>query len=66
METPVHTYTAPDWRGRFGDYGGAFVPEILWPVLEELKTAYAEAQIDPAFLAEYHQLLREYVGRPTP
>ena len=37
MDFTVQAYAAPDARGRFGDYGGAFVPEILWPVLEELK-----------------------------
>ncbi len=42
------------------------MPEILWPVLEELKTAYAEAQADPAFQEDYNRLLHEYVGRPTP
>ncbi len=59
-------YSAPDATGHFGPYGGAFVPEILVPVLEELREAYAEAQADPAFDAEYRTLLREYVGRPTP
>ncbi|MEM1042519.1 MAG: tryptophan synthase subunit beta [Bacteroidota bacterium] len=66
METATQAYTAPDARGRFGDYGGAFVPEILVPVLEELKTAYAEAKDDPAFQREVDSLLRDYVGRPTP
>jgi tryptophan synthase beta chain len=56
----------PDARGRFGDFGGAFVPEILQPVLADLKDAWAEAQADGAFWAEYHALLRDYVGRPTP
>ena len=59
-------YNAPDATGHFGPYGGAFVPEILVPVLEELREAYAEAQADPAFDAQYRTLLREYVGRPTP
>lgn len=59
-------YTAPDARGHFGPYGGSFVPEILYPVLEALKAAYAEARADDAFQAAYHGLLRDYVGRPTP
>ena len=59
-------YAAPDQTGHFGPYGGAFVPEILVPVLEELRAAYAEAQADPEFDAQYRTLLREYVGRPTP
>ncbi|MEL6613996.1 MAG: hypothetical protein AAFQ53_18015, partial [Bacteroidota bacterium] len=62
---PAAPATLPDERGRFGAFGGAFVPEILVPALEALKAAYAEAQADPAFQAEYHALLREYVGRPT-
>ncbi len=60
------TPTLPDARGRFGAFGGAFVPEILHPVLEDLKAAWAEAQDDAAFWAEYRSLLRDYVGRPTP
>lgn len=59
-------YAAPDATGHFGSYGGAFVPEILVPVLEELRTAYAEAKDDPAFDRAYRELLRTYVGRPTP
>ena len=59
-------YAAPDATGHFGPYGGAFVPEILVPALDDLKAAYAEAQVDPAFDAQYRHLLREYVGRPTP
>ena len=56
----------PDARGRFGDYGGAFVPEILAPAFDALRTAWDEARDDPAFWAEWRLLLREYVGRPTP
>jgi len=59
-------YDAPDATGHFGPYGGAFVPEILIPVLEELKAAYKGAQADPDFDRQYRHLLREYVGRPTP
>lgn len=58
-------YTAPTKTGYFGNYGGKFVPEILIPALEELEKAYEEAQNDPLFQKEYHDLLREYVGRPT-
>ena len=66
MQTTTTQYTAPDERGRFGAYGGAFVPEILIPVLAELKAAYVEAQRDPAFQRDVADLLRDYVGRPTP
>jgi tryptophan synthase beta chain len=52
--------------GRFGPYGGRFVPETLVAPLEELEQAYAAASADPAFGAELAELLRSYVGRPTP
>lgn len=56
----------PDERGKFGPYGGQFVPETLMPALAELIDAYEEARADPAFLAEFDYLLRTYVGRPSP
>jgi tryptophan synthase beta chain len=52
--------------GRFGAYGGAYVPEILMPALEELEAAFFAAQADPAFKAELDALLAKYAGRPTP
>ncbi len=52
--------------GRFGPYGGRYVPETLMAALEELDRVYVGAQRDPAFWAELDGLLREYVGRPTP
>src|SRR5215203_1544301 len=55
----------PDVRGRFGPYGGRFVPETLMFALEQLDAAYREAQSDPAFTAEFTRLLNEYVGRPS-
>ncbi|MCS7083120.1 MAG: tryptophan synthase subunit beta [Bacteroidetes bacterium] len=65
---PVQAVLAPqpDARGRFGPYGGRFVPETLMPALEELEAAYREARQDPAFWQAYRSLLAEYVGRPTP
>ena len=57
---------SPDARGRFGAYGGAFVPEVLAPAFDALRAAWTEAQADPAFWAEWRDLLREFVGRPTP
>src|SRR5579884_2647093 len=53
-------------RGRFGEFGGQFVPEVLMPALAELETAHAEAMADPAFVARFELLLRTFVGRPTP
>lgn len=56
----------PDERGRFGDFGGRYVPEVLIPAHEELARAWADARDDPAFQGELSELLRDYVGRPTP
>lgn len=58
--------TLPDSRGRFGDYGGRFVPETLMAALEELESEYRSARSDPAFVAELDDLLANYVGRPSP
>jgi len=52
--------------GRFGEYGGAYVPEILYPALEQLEASFLEAMADPSFVAELGGLLAEYAGRPTP
>ena len=56
----------PDAAGRFGEYGGRYVPEILMEPLRELEEAYAEARRDPAFRMELAARLRDFVGRPTP
>ncbi|GBC81110.1 Tryptophan synthase beta chain [bacterium HR10] len=56
----------PDARGHFGPYGGRFVPETLMYPLEELTAAYLAAREDPEFQRELRELLRTYVGRPTP
>ncbi len=56
----------PDEQGRFGEFGGRFAPETLMPALAETEVAFDEAWADPAFLDEYHRILREFVGRPTP
>jgi tryptophan synthase beta chain len=53
-------------KGHFGNYGGQFVPETLMHPLEELETAYTEAQRDPGFQAELDDLFHNYSGRPTP
>ena len=52
--------------GRFGPYGGRYVPETLMAALHELETAYAEASADPVFRAELDDLLHNFAGRPTP
>ncbi|WJI30358.1 tryptophan synthase subunit beta [Thermosynechococcus sp. QKsg1] len=56
----------PDPRGRFGRFGGKYVPETLMPALSELEAAFAHYRQDPEFQAEFQQLLRDYVGRPSP
>lgn len=58
--------SAPDAHGRFGAYGGRFVPETLVPALDELDQEFTLAWADPDFRAEFDRLLREYVGRPSP
>src|SRR5215469_7223653 len=52
--------------GRFGPYGGRYVPETLMAALEELEAAYESAKQDQEFQSEFEQLLRQYAGRPTP
>ena len=56
----------PDARGRFGAYGGRFVPETLIPALDELAAAWRSARADTAYRDELATLLRDYAGRPTP
>ncbi len=53
-------------NGRFGRFGGAYVPEILVPALEQLEGSFLDAQDDPAFAVELNSLLANYAGRPTP
>jgi len=52
--------------GRFGSYGGRYVPETLMAALQELESAYAQARKDKSFRDEYHRLLADFAGRPTP
>jgi tryptophan synthase beta chain len=56
----------PDAQGRFGEFGGRFAPETLMPALAETERAFDEAWADPEFVDEFHRILREFVGRPTP
>ncbi|MYG21963.1 MAG: tryptophan synthase subunit beta, partial [Gemmatimonadetes bacterium] len=64
MQTGTAAGTAE--TGRFGRFGGRYVPETLIPALDELAEAYAQASRDPGFLAEVDRLAADYVGRPTP
>jgi len=61
----THT-TVPDETGRFGEFGGRYVPETLIAALDQLAAEYARAREDPVFQAEFDELLRVYVGRATP
>ena len=56
----------PSVDGRFGEFGGRYVPETLVPACEELEVAFRAAWADPAFHEEYERVLRDYGGRPTP
>jgi tryptophan synthase beta chain len=58
--------TVPDLRGRYGPYGGRYVPETLVAPLEELERVYTEASRDPKFHEELDALLHDFAGRPTP
>ncbi|MFC6225944.1 tryptophan synthase subunit beta [Hymenobacter artigasi] len=64
--TPTISYQKPTARGYYGQFGGAFVPEMLYPNVEELRTQYLEIMAEPDFQIEMQALLRDYVGRPTP
>jgi len=63
---PANPYTGPDEHGRYGSYGGRFVPETLVGPLQELEEAYKKASRDPEFQNELNVLLQTYAGRPTP
>ncbi len=55
-----------DERGYYGDFGGAYIPEMLYPNVEELRSQYLEIMKEESFQKEFKQLLKDYVGRPTP
>jgi tryptophan synthase beta chain len=60
------TYQSPDTQGYYGPFGGAYIPEMLHRNVEELRTKYLEIIYEEDFQKEFQQLLRDYVGRPTP
>ena len=67
MTKTLNTHRAgPDETGHFGIYGGRYVPETLMPLLSEVEEAYEAAKADPAFRAEFDNLMTHYVGRPSP
>ena len=55
-----------DENGYYGKFGGAYIPEMLHPNVEELRLNYLSIMHEPAFQKEFNELLKEYVGRPTP
>ena len=55
-----------DEKGFYGDFGGAYIPEMLYPNVEELRQNYLKITAEPKFKKEFDYLLKEYVGRPTP
>ena len=60
------TFQQPDTHGYYGQYGGAYIPEMLYRNVEELKSRYLEIMYDASFQNEFRVLLQDYVGRPTP
>ncbi|PLK24291.1 tryptophan synthase subunit beta [Novosphingobium sp. TH158] len=64
--TPNSFRTMPDERGHFGQFGGRYVAETLMPLILDLEKHYRAAKADPAFQAEFDDLLEHYVGRPSP
>jgi len=66
QNTPNTFRNQPDERGHFGDYGGRYVAETLMPLILDLEREYRKAQADPAFQAQFDDLLEHYVGRPSP
>ncbi len=66
MTAPNSFRNQPDERGHFGQFGGRYVAETLMPLVLELDAEYRRAKVDPAFAAEFEDLLEHYVGRPSP
>ena len=66
MESETKTYTSPNEQGYYGQFGGAYIPEMLHRNVEELRTRYLEIMQEEGFQKEFQQLLKDYVGRPTP
>ena len=60
------SYSKPSEQGYYGDFGGAYIPEMLYQNVEHLRQQYLSISNDPLFQQEFHALLKDYVGRPTP
>lgn len=66
MLTSTSQQFAVSQLGYYGDFGGAFIPEMLYPNVEHLRSVYLEILAEPSFQEKFEALLRDYVGRPTP
>ncbi len=66
MTANTTTFKEPDQHGYYGQFGGAYIPEMLYKNVQELQQQYLDIIYDPAFQEAFHSLLRNYVGRPTP
>ncbi len=66
METEVKSYSKPNEQGYYGNFGGAYIPEMLHRNVEELRTKYLEIMYDADFQKAFHTLLKDFAGRPTP
>ena len=64
--TAGKTFQHPSSQGYYGEFGGAFIPEMLYGNVEELRSRYQEILDDPSFQVEFDLLLTDYAGRPTP
>jgi tryptophan synthase beta chain len=62
----ITSYSKPSEHGYYGDFGGAYIPEMLYQNVEHLRQHYLSISNDPLFQQEFHALLKDYVGRPTP
>ena len=65
MATKENNYAVNE-QGYYGSFGGAYIPEMLHRNVEELRSRYLEIMYEESFQKEFHQLLKDYVGRPTP
>src|SRR3954471_14887848 len=66
QSAPSTQYPVPEEEGRFGPYGGRYVPETLMHALRQLAAAYEQASTDGEFQKQLHYYLEQYVGRPSP
>ena len=66
VASPTAQHPWPDARGRFGEFGGRYVPETLMHPVEKLEQAFEAARVDPSFKSELERLLKDFAGRPTP